>query len=96
MNLWIWYAEGTREQIEAACLAANAEILRRGFTVREAFNAAMDAVDFEEDRPGEAPTDGADALIAWYAAERVALETLAQLVGTWPEQATMIFTESKA
>lgn len=96
MSLWIWYAEGTREQIESACQAAETEILRRGFTVREAFDAAMDAADLEEDRPSEAPTDGADALIAWYAAERAALEHLATLVGTWPEQATMIFTESKA
>lgn len=93
MGLWIWYATGTNEEIKQACEAGAAEIGRRGYEPREAFDAAMDAADLEEDFPADAPTPEGNALIAWFAGERAALERLAELTGVWPEQATLILTE---
>ena len=93
MKLWLWYATGTEEQIAAACAAADAEIVRRGFTLREAFEASMEAADTAADFSAEASTPEAQALVAWYAGEAAAFETLTELTGTWPEQATLIGTE---
>lgn len=93
MKLWLWYAAGTEEQIAAACAAAEAEITRRGFTPREAFEASMEAADIAADHPADIPTPEASALVAWYAGESAAFDKLTELTGTWPEQATLIATE---
>ncbi|MCZ2134624.1 MAG: hypothetical protein LC098_04225 [Burkholderiales bacterium] len=95
MYLWLWYVPGTDDQIREACAAAATVLEQRGVTIEQAFNAAVAANEVEEAQAREdMPTANAAAVAAWYAAEYVALETLAEITGEWPLQGALITRES--
>lgn len=89
MKLWMWYAPGTDEQIEAACKAAEAELSRRGVSIGAAFQATVAANELDESYSG-ASTPDIEGVEAWYAAEFVAFSHLAESAGEWPVQASLI------
>ena len=94
MGLWMFYVDAQDDEIEEACQAAAAELQRRQFAPALAQQAALDAADLSEDRIDES-TPAADAVVAWYAAEDVACQTLQVLTGEWPHDAALIFTEGE-
>ena len=91
-GLWMFYTDALDEDVERACLAAQDELRRRGFTAEEAQNAALAAADLEEDRQEDFTPD-ADKVIAWFAAEDAASKRLFELTGEWPHSAALVWTQ---
>ncbi len=91
MGLWIFYCDAHDDDIEMACQAAVDELTRRGFTAQQAQDAALDSADLAEDYVGET-TPNADAVVAWWNAEDVALRALYAQTGDWPASASLIYT----
>jgi hypothetical protein len=93
--LWLWYVPGTDDQIREACAAATALLEKRGITIEQAFNAAVAAAEVDEAQAHEdMPTANAAGVAAWYAAEYVALDALAEITGEWPLQGALITREA--
>lgn len=91
MGLWLFYADADHDAIEAACKMAGEVLRQRGFTPKQAQDAALDAADLDEMRAEES-TPNADAVVAWFAAEDAAMQTLYQQTGEWPHQAALVWT----
>lgn len=89
MELWLFYAPGTDQDIKDACAAAAAELTRRGFTAERAYAAAERAGELSDADLAESTPD-ADAVAAWYAAEDVAFRRLQELTGEWPHNGALI------
>ena len=89
MRLWLWYVEATEEQIHNACQAAMEMLTKRGVMVSDAYAAVVEANELTEAHTDES-TPNAAAVVAWFAAEYLAFETLSQQTGRWPDQGALI------
>lgn len=92
MGLWLFNVDAQDDEIENACLAAAAELARRGIDADAAQQAALDAADLPDDY-NEQITPHSVAVVAWYAAEDEACRKLEELTGEWPHDAGLIYTE---
>lgn len=94
MKLWMWYVPGTEEQVTAACAAAEKELALRGVSIGAAFQATLEANELDDAYAVDSTPD-AEGVAAWYAAEFIALSSLAESTGEWPAQGALIVLQDQ-
>jgi len=99
MSLQLFNSPGTAEENDLAIKAALDELARRGISVEEAINAAIEAGNLTTDDsdPDEDSLTGAtkaDKVAAWYSAEDVARQCLNEVRKQWPDDLTLIVIKS--